>query len=151
MRGWAIVGLLVGLVASASAQTQGRAFTTIATCTLFQGPASFSLPLAGCEDALETNTETPFGQFTSLTNLSCWLSGGTTGAATLTISGRVGPCGSLGNPTAPFVCTMGAGAQRCKTSTVSMGVSTDQCVSFRVAMSSALPGLRSLQCSFERT
>lgn len=78
--------------------------------------------------------------------MRCQLSD-TTGAQTLTITGRKGAAGSLADTV--WVCTIGAGQASCTSGATSMAVLAGECMSLKAQANSALPGVRWLNCTGE--
>ena len=121
----------------------------ISACTDLSGSVTTYIGPGTCGDTREAAATAPVQQNATLESMACWLSGDT-GAQTVTITARSGTCGSALSD-ASFVCTIGAGASSCDTSSASLVLSAGSCFVFRVSSTGALPAPRTLNCTAERS
>jgi hypothetical protein len=126
------------------------AYVGISACGPIDGTVTVYIGEGTCADQAQSRSQVRVKTAMTVANLACWLGDGTTGARTVTIRAQAGVCGGVLADTA-FLCTIGPGASACDTGVLSQIFGAGECHTFKVESDGALPGLRSLHCTLERT
>jgi hypothetical protein len=131
---------------SAAADGPGSIFFSTMGTLSAGTPTIYAIP--GDVSATEANVEVPTVAAT-FSNIYCEADGvpGGTGD-TVTITGRVGTCGSLGDSS--MVCGIDAAATTCNDTSNNLVATAGQCISFAITGVSNANAVR-VQCSVERT
>lgn len=141
--------LLVLLATLARADSMPpRTLVGMSSCMPLDGPATLYMAPGACLDLVEANATVPVRGPMTFVNLSCRLSGAT-GSATVAVTARTGACGTPVDTT--FSCTIPTSGQACDSAGKFLSLGTERCLTFKIAISGALPAPRHLTCTMERS